>query len=255
MLRKALVLGLLSIADVTGTSVVGAAGEYFAQEPPSIAGAPFSAVVKTESNTPFADGNRIVRTNLVRFFRDAQGRTRTERGRAPDTVITINDPVSAVRYVLRARNKTFIAYKMPTAAGMVPAQRGSVVDDLAPFALLGFGMGIGATPTTEASVETTSLGQMTINGLTATGTRLVRTIPSGVLGNEKPITSTLDRWLSSDLRIPVQISQKSSLGGELTLTLTHVERREPDAALFVPPPDYSGREINLPSLPAANEAQ
>jgi len=103
------------------------------------------------------------------------------------------------------------------------------MDDMAPFALLGFGMGIGANPAaTEASSATSSLGQKSINGVTATGTRLVRNIPIGVLGNEKPITSTLDRWVSPDLGIAVQINQKSSIGGEVTLNLGQVVRTEPD---------------------------
>ena len=47
--------------------------------PSLVTGAPFSGVVDVQSVTTFADGNRIVRTNTVRYFRDGQGRTRTER--------------------------------------------------------------------------------------------------------------------------------------------------------------------------------
>jgi hypothetical protein len=122
---------------------------------------------------------------------------------------------------------------------------------MVPFALLGFHMGIGANPATEASSTTTSLGQKSFNGVPATGTRLVRDIPSGVLGNEKPITSTLDRWVSPDLGIPVQMTQKSSIGGELTLNLEQVARTEPDPTLFVPPSDYKRRDINLPAAVAS----
>jgi hypothetical protein len=85
-----------------------------------------------------------------------------------------------------------------------------------------------------------------INGVAATGTRLVRNIPSGVLGNEKPITSTLDRWVSPDLGIPVQITQKSSIGGQVTLSLRQVAHTEPDPTLFAPPSDYTRHDINLP---------
>jgi hypothetical protein len=203
-------------------------------------------VAKTESVTAFADGNRIVRTNTVHYFRDGQGRTRTERGEGPNRVITINDPVSGEHYVVRPEHKTVFAYKTSAGGTVLPAVASSM-DEMAPFALLGFGMGIGANPATEASSETTSLGQKSINGVTATGTRLVRNIPIGALGNEKPITSTLDRWVSSDLGIPVQITQKSSIGGEVTLSLAQVARTEPDPTLFAPPSDYTRREINLPA--------
>jgi hypothetical protein len=248
MLRKALVLGLILSPGLAGTLVAVAAGPFFAEDPPETAGAPFSAVAKTQSVTAFADGNRIVRTNTVLYFRDAQGRTRIERGEGPNRMVIICDPVSAERYVVRPENKTVYAYKK-SAAGTVPEAPvpAPLMDDMAPFALLGFHMGIGAIPATEASSETTSLGQKSINGVTATGTRLVRNIPSGVLGNEKPITSTLERWVSPDLGIPVQITQKSSIGGELTLNLGQVTRAEPDPTLFAPPSDYTRRDINLPS--------
>jgi hypothetical protein len=96
------------------------------------------------------------------------------------------------------------------------------------------------------------LGQKSVNGVPATGTRLVRNIPSDVLGNEKPINNTLDRWVSSDLGIPVQITQKSSIGGELTLNLTEVVRTEPVPALFVPPADYTRRDITFPTTQVAS---
>jgi len=260
MLRKALVLGLVLSPGLAGPLVAVAAGPFFAEEPPGIAGAPFAAVVKTQSVTAFADGNRVVRTNVVHYFRDGQGRTRTERGEGegPNRIITISDPVSTERYVVRPQNKTVIAYKT-SPGGPIPAVPPQPLDEMARFALLGFRMGIGANPATEASSETTSLGQKSINGVTATGTRLVRKIPSGVLGNEKPITSTLDRWVSPDLGIAVQITQKSSIGGELTLNVDQITRAEPDPTLFAPPTDYTRRDIGSPAAvatkpmgPAAN---
>jgi hypothetical protein len=83
MLRKGLIAALLLNSALAGTSVPLAAQAFFAAEPPAIAGAPFSGVAKTESVTVFADGNRVVRTNTVYYFRDGQGRTRTERGEGP----------------------------------------------------------------------------------------------------------------------------------------------------------------------------
>jgi hypothetical protein len=244
MLRKALIAGLVLIPGLFGTLAAVAAGAFFAEEPPPTAGAPFSAVVRTQSVTVFADGNRITRTNTVHYFRDGKGRTRTERGDGPNRVISINDPIAGERFVVRPRFKAVLAYKVPDGSGVPVALTESADDDMVPFGLLGFGMGIGARPATEASSSTTSLGQKSISGLAATGSRLVRNIPSGVLGNEKPISSTLDRWVSTDLGIPVQIVQKSSIGGELTLNLEQVLRGEPDPALFVPPSGYLRRDVH-----------
>src|SRR5579862_3343351 len=108
-------------------------------------------------------------------------------------------------------------------------------------------MGIGATAVTESSSSETSLGHKLIRGLNATGTRTIRTIPSGVLGNEKPIISTMERWFSPDLGVPIQITQKSSIGGDLTLTLEQVIRAEPDPALFATPADYTRQDLQVPT--------
>jgi hypothetical protein len=47
-------------------------------QPEVLKGAPYSAVGTTEVVTTLADGNRITRTNTMRYFRDNSGRTRTE---------------------------------------------------------------------------------------------------------------------------------------------------------------------------------
>ncbi len=249
MLRKTLAIGSLFGLCLSGTAAAVAAGRYFAEEPPSIAGAAFSAVVKTESVTTFSDGNRVVRGNTVHFSRDGQGRTRTERGEQPNTLIAISDPVAGLRYLLNPRNKVAAVFKLRGGAAPVPAAQDEL-DVSEPFALLGFGMGMGAHPRTEASSSTTSLGEKVINGVTASGTRVVRTIPSEVLGNEKPITSTLDRWVSPELGIPIQITQTSSIGGRMTLSLEQVARTEPDPALFAPPSDYTRRQLDTPASAA-----
>jgi hypothetical protein len=255
MLRKSLAVCLVLSAALTGT--LSAAGPFFGDEPPGISGVPYSGVSQTKSTTVFSDGNRIVRTNTVRYFRDGQGRTRTERSSAavgegsptqPGVLIIISDPVSGERFILHPQNKTVDVLQMRGGVA-APATVTPPLDSTAPYALLGLGMGIGATPVTEATAATTSLGQKVVNGLTATGTRVVRTIPSGVLGNERSITSTLDQWLSTDLGVPVQITEKSSIGGQVTFNLEQVVRAEPDPSLFSPPSTYTRRQIN-PSVAA-----
>jgi hypothetical protein len=253
MLRKAIILGLVLVPGLIGTSVAVAGLPYFAKDPPQIAGAPYSAVATTQSTTEFSDGNRIVRSNTVRFFRDGQGRTRTERGVSgegeeltaqPNPTIMIHDPVGGRFYILNPQNKTAIVYKMPSRGnGAVPT---TVPPEPIPgYALMGLGMAIGAGTFTEASSAETSLGQKVISGVSTTGRRIVRTIPSGVLGNEKPIISTFEEWRSPDLGVPVQISQKSSIGGDVTLNLSQVVRAEPDPTLFAPPADYTVHDVNM----------
>jgi hypothetical protein len=250
MLRKTLARGLILVLGLTGTLVAFAG--MLAEDPPAIAGSPYSAVAVTQSTTTFSDGNRIVRTNMVRYFRDGQGRTRVERGAGGDgaggvsqsnLLIMITDPVGGELYLVRTQTKSVDAIKMTPQVAAAPAVTHPPVDGQVPFGLLGINMGLGASLSTEAATAETSLGQKTVNGVTATGTRVVRTFPPGVLGNEKPITSTVEEWFSSDLGVPVQITQKSSIGGEISLNLTQVVHGEPDSTLFAPPAVYTVHQM------------
>ncbi len=252
MLRKALVLSLIVVPGLGGALVASAGGGFIAEEPPAISGAPYSAMAVTQSTTTFSDGNHIVRSGTTRYYRDGQGRTRVERVLGTDGVetasqsnlmITITDPVGGELFLVRPQTKTVEAIRLNPQA-LAARAAAATADRQVPFALMGIGMGIGASLSTEASSSSTSLGQKVVNGVTATGTRTIRTIPAGVLGNEKPITSTVDEWFSADLGVPVQIIQKSSIGGNVTLNLTQLVRSEPDATLFAPPTGYTVHDLS-----------
>ena len=278
MSGKALLVGLVVVSGVGGTLAAVAAGPFFAPEPSAITGEPFSATAQTQSTTEFADGNRIVRTNTVHYFRDGQGRTRVDRpapamasavavkeksssdttGRvvAMDNYSVIEDPVSGERIQLIAPMKMATVFKFPQGKTPLRLQPASaLLDNMAPFGLLGLGMGIGADGrTTESSADTTSLGDKIVNGVLATGTRIVRVIPVGALGNEKPITSTLEEWKSAELGIPVQITQTSSIGGRLTYNLQDMVRAEPDPSLFTIPAGYTKQDLAAPVAVAGTPA-
>jgi hypothetical protein len=253
MLRKALALGLIGVPGLAGTLVAFAGGGTFiAEEPTGIAGAPYSGVAVTQSTTVFSDGNRILRTNSTHYYRDGQGRTRVERTvggqdsaeNPSNLMITITDPVAGELYFVRPQHKIVDAVKLSPQLIAARSAATASTDRQVPYALMGIGMAIGASLSTEASSTSTSLGQKVVNGVTATGTRTVRTIPVGVLGNEKPITSTVEEWFSPDLDVPVQITQKSSIGGDVTLNLTQLVRSEPDASLFAAPIGYTVHDVS-----------
>jgi hypothetical protein len=93
--------------------------------------------------------------------------------------------------------------------------------------------------TSNENVTTTSLGTQTINGVTASGTRVTRTIPAGAIGNQKPIVITVERWYSEDLQTPVMTKRSDPRTGETVTQLTNVQRQEPAASLFQVPADYT----------------
>ncbi|HEU4626473.1 MAG TPA: hypothetical protein VFS52_17005 [Steroidobacteraceae bacterium] len=98
-----------------------------------VKGAPFSGVGTSEIVTTLADGNRIVRTNTMKYYRDSRGRTRTEYSLAaigpftPDqaqSVVTITDPIEGKRYVLRSGSKHADILPLPEARMSKAAESG-----------------------------------------------------------------------------------------------------------------------------------
>ncbi|HEY0006785.1 MAG TPA: energy transducer TonB [Pyrinomonadaceae bacterium] len=88
-----------------------------------VKGAPYSAEAVTETVQLLADGNRIVRKNSAKIYRDNDGRTRREQmltaigpyatsGDTPQTIF-INDPVTGFNYTLDTRNRSARKYSMP----------------------------------------------------------------------------------------------------------------------------------------------
>lgn len=221
-----------------------------------IKGAPFCANISTEHTQNFADGNRIHSTETSILCRDNEGRTRRDAGlnllgaggeKPASKLITITDPVAGARYVLNPENK--IAHKMslqgPGAPGLpdLPAkgehmmvfrssgagEAGVVTNDV-------FYKKTGADH--EAAPATENLGDQTINGIHATGTKMTHTIPAGKMGNDKPITVTSERWFSPELKATVMTKHNDPWAGELKTEFTSVNTAEPDASLFTVPSDY-----------------
>ena len=89
-----------------------------------------------------------------------------------------------------------------------------------------------------ADVKTEDLGTQTMEGLLVTGTRTTRTIPSGQIGNDKPISIVTEVWTSPDLKTIVSSKRSDPRMGEQTFQLSNVARTEPDPLLFIVPADF-----------------
>ena len=226
-----------------------------------IKGAPFCATVVTEHTQNLSDGNRIHTSESSQLCRDTQGRTRREGGlnllgAAPEAstprLITIVDPVAGFRYLLDTGSKTaqklpisadkfFVSSNAPAASGDPGKGDPLVIIDrsgLGPDAMV-HNMTITRTRDDSAAPPNSeNLGDQTIEGIRAHGTRVSRVIPAGKMGNEKPITVTSERWFSSDLKEDVITKHDDPWAGELKTEFKNVSTAEPDPSLFTVPADY-----------------
>jgi hypothetical protein len=204
-----------------------------------VTGAPFSAVVVSESTQTLADGNHITWKTQTNLYRDSQGRLRKEvtlpgfgplaASGEPKSFVVLNDPVAQTNFVLHADTK--VAEKMDHPfRGEKGAAKG---------ANGGKWQARQQQEIASGNLKTEDLGTQTIAGVSAQGTRLTRTIPAGQIGNEKPILIVHETWLSNDLQMVVMSKRSNPWIGETTYTLTNIQRKEPNAALFAVPSDYT----------------
>ena len=222
-----------------------------------VKGAPFCATITTEHTQVFADGNRIHTTDPSSWCRDSQGRTRREStlelmGAAaqnpPMKLITITDPVAGFRYTLDPVNK--IARKMPLGPPPGAPAEGQTAGAGQNVMFFSAGGGGGEIMTNQVFVrkgmqvadgpapQSEDLGDQTINGIHATGTRVTTTIAAGKIGNDQPINVTSERWYSPELKATVMTKHSDPWAGELKTEFTSVNTAEPDASLFTVPSDY-----------------
>jgi hypothetical protein len=72
-------------------------------------------------------------------------------------------------------------------------------------------------------------------------------VPANIVGNQKPIAVAVEQWFSPELGVVILTTDRSAIGNETTYQLEQIARAEPDATLFVIPPDYTRREPTVTS--------
>jgi hypothetical protein len=100
-----------------------------------------------------------------------------------------------------------------------------------------------ALPGGQHAVEQKSLGTQTIEGVEATGTQSIMTIPAGAIGNEQAIKIVSEQWYSTALQVVVLSKRSDPRTGEMIYRLTQLDRSEPAAALFQVPADYTIKDV------------
>ena len=196
-----------------------------------VTGSPYSAVETVQRQQSLANGNQISTKGQSTVYRDSQGRIRTEETITPPassgnssnaarTMVTIFDPVAGNRYVLDSSTMTARQSRLPDFAGRA-------------------GDGARPAPPARPNVTTTSLGTAVINGVSATGTQLTETIPAGAIGNAQAIQVVRITWISTELKVPVEIKTTDPRFGNTDMELTNVVQAEPSASLFVVPAGYT----------------
>lgn len=191
---------------------------------------PFSAEAVTETVRTLEDGNRIVRRNVIKQYRDRDGRTRREQTLealgpsvpvASRQLVFLYDPVKGVNYIIDPEAKVTRRFSAPASAGMGDAE-----------SQLGSKTGI------SSDVRIEELGTRMIEGLECTGARRTMSIPAGRFGNEGPVVAVTETWVSADIESVVESSSRDPRFGTIHYQLQRVQRSDPAPELFIPPTHY-----------------
>lgn len=99
--------------------------------------------------------------------------------------------------------------------------------------------------TTPDNLKVEDLGDQQVQGVPAKGTRRTLTIPTGAIGNDRPIISVTEEWTSPDLKVVLLRTTRDPQIGEITYKLTNLNRSEPLKELFEIPAGY--KELARPT--------
>jgi hypothetical protein len=226
----------------------------------SVKNAPFSAQAVTTTTQVLGDGNRIVQTSETTLARDSEGRTRREISVdklgpwSTDTtgrVVIIRDPVAQTGYEIApdgqharktggwmgdAQRLFKVQKEVETATVRARTDSRGVTQTIDIHGGEPMGWSVVVSDMEEGGTKKEQLGEQTIEGVRAQGTRETRTIAAGRIGNERPIEIVSETWYSPDLQMVVQSRHSDPRAGETVYRLTNVVLTEPDASLFQLPP-------------------
>jgi hypothetical protein len=206
---------------------------------PSLANAPFSATVATESVRQLADGSRITLVNRRAIARDSAGRIFQERRLlVPDdgkhesivTQIEISDPVSHQLYICVPRERV-CQVEFFSAPQFVPPAVGS------------------ASAKQPGSPGREDLGKQFVSGLETLGTRETTVIEAGAIGNDSPITVSREYWYSPQLGVNLISKLQDPRIGTQDFEVQDITVGEPDKKLFAVP--LGSQIIDLRGTPPA----
>ncbi|MGP8259995.1 MAG: hypothetical protein ACLQM6_08600 [Acidobacteriaceae bacterium] len=210
---------------------------------PPTTNAPFSATIQTTHEQKFVDGNVIHGLIITHAYRDSAGRTRGETSGLcnigpddqlrPTFTISVDDPATRTTLsweVNGTGDKVVSVYHQPdpkTAAAAAPPLTEQQRQRIAQL-----------QEHTRKYTRKEKLGSKMIAGVMTDGSRQTTTIPAGEQGNDRPIVTTDEFWITRDSTTTMLRIQDDPRVGHTVTEVTERIQGEPDPSLFAPPPGY-----------------
>jgi hypothetical protein len=222
----------LAIATGATQALAQARLDIFVTPIPNV---PFSGVINVQRSIVQRDGSIAHFKTSREIRRDSRGRIYNESRRLlPVSNAQTPQVVSILLYDPQTRVSTRL-YPQQRAFSTSTVDRPPAT---APPALLYASPTGNSLPQNEFTKEE-DLGIREIEGLPAHGVRETQTIPADNSGTGNEMLISDEYWYSDDLRINLALKHSDPRTGTVTMTVTQVQRTEPDPALFEIPHDYT----------------
>jgi len=216
--------------------------------------APYHATVKTTFEQKLADGNSIQGFVRLQQARDSMGRTRGEMAQGCERGedgqlharlnVTLTDPVAKTNSSWLVDENTSKIVHVFHQDEPPPPHKPSDPSELAKQRRLRQ-----LRHPSDNESRTEDLGEATIAGIAAHGSRTVRTIPAGQEGNALPLVVLHEQWHSNDHKILLKMINDDPRRGRTTVEVEDLVLSEPDASLFTVPAGYKIEDVH-PTPPA-----
>jgi hypothetical protein len=196
-----------------------------------VPGAPFSAVAVQEMKQTLRDGSLFQRKTQALIARDSAGRIRNERRevlaanstREPALLsVHLYDPETQLNTFLNPFTHLARQQTLSRASNIAPP------GNWAQQPKTSFG----------SNVRLEDLGAGVLDGIEVHGYRRTITLSGDSTGTGKPVALVDEYWYSEELRVNLLSKHSDPRTGNLTMSVTNLNRTEPDPNLFEIPQGY-----------------
>jgi hypothetical protein len=190
--------------------------------------APFSATVTTEWAKLLPDGTKQTLWNHRIVARDSSGRIFEERRSFTPDGDKVATQISELDYTDPSRHEITICKPQQRSCYVYPYNKPQTVNLTPP----------GPLPGGRGTVTREELGQKTIDGVQATGSREITTLKASSIGTEKDEPIVKEFWYSPRLGINLETKRFDPRSGIQNFTVSDLSQAEPRPNLFDLPTGY-----------------
>jgi len=202
---------------------------------PTISGEPYTAYRFKSEQKHLQDGTTISEHGRRHFIaRDSEGRTRAEHNPIDGSSVKfvyIKDPIAGTLTYWVEDGKNTKGDKDAIQIKFTDLYKNSKKPPTNPPPP--------APPKPGKNSTVEQLGEQAFNGVFAKGVRTITVIPSGEVGNDRPISIGKDVWTVTDLQVIVREVYTDPRSGTTIHELQDLSREDPPITMFQPPPGYT----------------